>query len=138
MPIVVDVVSEAKYTEWVAAQQKEMASAADDPNKVFTLDELVKRGEKVYMTNCAGCHQPTGKGLPPAFPALDGSAIVKGPKEKHLATVLNGRSGTAMAAFGAQLSDADIASVVAYERNAWSNKLNDVIQPAEVKALRGK
>jgi cytochrome c oxidase subunit 2 len=138
MPIVVDVVSDAKYAEWVAAQQKEMASAADDPNKVFTLDELVKRGEKVYATNCAGCHQPTGKGVPPAFPALDGSAIVKGPKEKHLAIVINGKSGTAMAACGAQLNDADIASVVAFERNAWSNKLNDVIQPAEVKALRGK
>ena len=104
----------------------------------ITLDELVKRGEKVYTTNCAGCHQPTGKGVPPAFPALDGSAIVKGPKEKHLAIVINGKPGTAMAAFGAQLNDADIASVVAYERNAWSNKLNDVIQPAEVKALRGK
>ena len=138
MPIVVDVVSEAKYAEWVVAQQKEMASAADDPNKVFTLDELVKRGEKVYATNCAGCHQPTGKGVPPAFPALDGSAMVKGPKDKHIAIVINGKPGSAMAAFGAQLNDADIASVVAYERNAWSNKLNDVIQPAEVKALRGK
>lgn len=138
MPVVVEVVSEAKYAEWVVAKQTEMLAAADDPNKVFTLDELVKRGEKVYATNCAGCHQPTGKGLPPAFPALDGSALVKGSKEGHIAIVLNGKSGTAMAAFGAQLNDADIASVVAYERNAWSNKLNDVIQPAEVKALRTK
>lgn len=138
MPVVVEVVSEAKYAEWVAAQQKEMAAAADDPNKVFTLDELVKRGEKVYATNCAGCHQPNGKGLPPAFPALDGSALVKGPKEGHLAIILNGKPGTAMAAFGAQLNDADIAAVTVYERNAWSNKEGAVIQPAEVKALRTK
>lgn len=138
MPVVVEVVSEAKYAEWVAATQKEMLAAADDPNKVFTLEELVKRGEKVYATNCAGCHKPNGKGLPPAFPALDGSAVVKGSKEGHLSMILNGKPGTAMAAFGAQLNDADIASVTAYERNAWSNKLNDVIQPAEVKALRTK
>lgn len=138
MPIVVEVVSEAKYAEWVAAQKKEMAAAADDPNKVFTLEELVARGEKVYEANCSGCHQPTGKGLPPAFPALDGSALVKGPKEAHLAIILNGKPGTAMGAFGAQLSDADIAAVTAYERNAWGNKLKDVIQPAEVKALRTK
>ena len=138
MPVVVEVVSAEKYAAWVADKQKEMASAADDPSKVWTLPELVKRGEKLYATNCAGCHQPTGQGLPPAFPALDGSKVVKGPKDAHLSIVLKGKPGTAMAAFGAQLSDTDIASIVAYERNAWSNKLNDVIQPAEVKALRGK
>lgn len=138
MPVVVEVVSEAKYAEWIASQKKDMAAAADDAGKVYALAELVTRGEKVYAANCAACHQPTGKGLPPAFPALDGSAIVKGPKEGHLALVVKGKPNTAMAAFGAQLSDLDIAAVVAYERNAWSNKLNDAIQPAEVKALRDK
>lgn len=138
MPVVVEVVSAEKYAAWVAEQKKEMAAAADDPNKVWKLDELVARGEKVYTANCAACHQPTGKGLPPAFPALDGSAIVKGPKEIHLDTVIKGKPGTAMAAFGGQLGDTDIAAVVAYERNAWSNKLGEVIQPAEVKARRAK
>jgi cytochrome c oxidase subunit II len=136
MPIVVDVVSEAKYAEWVADQQKKMASAAEDPSKVWTLDEQVARGEKIYATNCAGCHQASGQGLPPAFPALDGSKVVKGAKEGHIGIVLNGKPGTAMAAYAAQLNDTDIAAVVAYERNAWSNKSGDVIQPAEVKALR--
>jgi cytochrome c oxidase subunit II len=138
MPVVVEVVSDAKYAEWVAAKQKEMAAAADDPSKVWTMAEQMERGEKVYNTNCAGCHQPNGKGLPPAFPALDGSALVKGPKEGHLSVILNGKPGTAMAAYAAQLSDAEIAAVTAYERNAWSNKLNEVIQPSEVKALRTK
>ena len=138
MPVVVEVVSAEKYSAWVDGQKKAMAAAADDPSKVWKLDELVARGEKVYAANCAACHQPTGKGLPPAFPALDGSKIVKGPKEGHLSLVLNGKPGTAMAAFGAQLGDTDIAAVVAYERNAWTNKLGEVIQPAEVKALRGK
>jgi cytochrome c oxidase subunit 2 len=138
MPVVVEVVSAEKYAAWVADQKKAMAAVSDDPAKVWKLDELVARGEKVYTANCAACHQPTGQGLPPAFPALDGSKIVKGPKAAHLEMVIKGKPGTAMAAFGAQLSDTDIAAVVAYERNAWSNKLGEVIQPAEVKALRGK
>jgi len=138
MPVVVEVVSAEKYAAWAAAQKKEMAAAMDDPAKVWKLDELLARGEKVYAASCAACHQPTGKGLPPVFPALDGSKIVKGPKAAHLDRVMNGKPGTAMAAFAAQLSDAEIAAVVTYERNAWTNKLGEVIQPAEVKALRGK
>ncbi len=138
MPVVVEVVSAEKYAVWVAAQKKEMAAAADDPAKVWKLDELMARGEKVYTANCAACHQPNGAGLPPAFPALDGSKIAKGPKAAHLDMVLKGKPGSAMAAFGGQLSDTDIAAVTAYERNAWTNKLGEVIQPAEVKALRGK
>lgn len=138
MPVIVEVVSAEKFAAWAAGQKKEMAAASDDPAKVWKLDELVARGEKVYLANCAACHQPTGQGLPPVFPALDGSKIVRGPKADHLNRVMNGKPGTAMAAFGAQLGDADIAAVVSYERNAWSNKLGEVIQPAEVKALRGK
>ncbi len=138
MPVVVEVVSEEKYAAWAADQKKELAAAAADPNKVWTRDELVARGEKVYTANCVACHQATGAGLPPVFPALDGSKIAKGPKEGHLNLVINGKPGTAMAAFGAQLADTDIAAVVTYERNAWTNKVGDVIQPAEVKALRGK
>lgn len=136
MPIVVEVVSDEKYAAWVGEQQKKMAAAAEDPSKVWTLAEQVARGEKVYAANCAACHQANGQGIPPAFPALEGSKLVKGPKEGHIGIVLNGKPGTAMASFGAQLNDTDIAAVVAYERNAWSNKSGDVIQPAEVKALR--
>lgn len=138
MPVVVEVVSAENYAAWVAEQQKQMAAAADDPGKVWKLDELLARGEKVYLASCAACHQPNGLGLPPAFPALDGSKIVKGPKEGHIDIVLKGKPGTSMSAFGQQLGDTDIAAVVAYERNAWSNKLGEIIQPAEVKALRGK
>ncbi|HRF72573.1 MAG TPA: cytochrome c oxidase subunit II [Accumulibacter sp.] len=138
MPVVVEVVSEEKYAAWVAEQKTQLAAVAEDPNKVWALDELLAHGEKVYTANCAACHQANGEGLPPVFPALDGSKIVMGPKQAHLEMVINGKPGTAMAAFAAQLSDTDIAAVVAYERNAWTNKLGEVIQPAEVKALRGK
>ena len=136
MPIVVEVVSAEKYTQWVADQKKKAAAAAEDPNKQWSADELKARGEKVYAANCAACHQATGKGLPPAFPALDGSKMATGDKIAHIDMVLNGKAGTAMAAFGKQLSDTDIAAVVTYERNAWGNKTGDAVQPAEVKAAR--
>jgi len=136
MPIVVDVVSAEKYAQWVAEQKKKTAAAAEDPNKQWSADELKARGDKVYAANCVACHQASGKGLPPAFPALDGSKIAAGDKKAHVDIVLNGKPGTAMAAFGKLLSDTDIAAVVTYERNAWGNKAGDVIQPAEVKAAR--
>jgi len=136
MPIVVEVVSAEKYTQWVTEQKKKASAAAEDPNKQWTLAELQAKGEKVYAANCSACHQPTGKGMPPAFPALDGSKIATGDKAAHIDRVLNGKAGTAMAAFGKQLSDTDIAAVITYERNAWGNKTGDMVQPAEVKAAR--
>jgi len=136
MPIVVEVVSTEKYAQWVAEQKKKAAAAADDPNKLWGAAELIARGEKVYAANCVACHQASGKGLPPAFPPLDGSKIATGDKKAHIDIVLGGRPGTAMAAFGKQLSDTDIAAVVTFERNAWGNKTGDMVQPAEVKAAR--
>ncbi len=136
MPIVVEVVSQEKYTAWVNEQKKQLAAAAEDPNKKWQLGELKARGEKVFTANCVACHQANGKGVPNAFPALDGSKVVNGPKADHINTVLNGRPKTAMAAFGKQLSDTDIAAVITYERNSWSNKTGEVIQPSEIKAAR--
>jgi cytochrome c oxidase subunit 2 len=142
MPIVVKVVSEADYSAWVAGKQKEMAAAADDPNKVWTLDELKVRGEKVFTANCAACHQATGKGLPNAVAALDGSPVVNGPKADQIHVLLNGKqSGKFPAPMPAwkQLSDTDIAAVITYTRNSWSNKAaENIVQPAEVLAARGK
>ena len=136
MPTVVRVVTAEEYTAWVAEQKKMFAAAAEDPNKTWSLGELKARGAKLYASTCAACHQPTGKGLPPTFPALDGSKVVNGPKGDHILLVLNGKPNTAMAAFGKQLSDTDIAAVITYERNSWSNKTGEAVQPSEVKALR--
>ena len=136
MPIVVDVVSAEKYAAWVAGQKQQMAAGAEDPNKVWPLADLMKHGEAVYAKNCVACHQASGKGIPSVFPALDGSKIATGAKLEHIKTVLNGRPGTAMAAFGQQLSDTDIAAVITFERNSWSNKTGDAIQPSEIKTER--
>ncbi len=137
MPIVVEVKSAADYTQWVESQKATMkkAAVADDPEKPWTLDELHARGERVYAANCVACHQPTGMGLPPAFPALSGSKIVNGPKEGQLDRVLNGKPGTAMAPFK-HLSDTDLAAVITYTRSSWANKTGDMVAPADVKAAR--
>jgi cytochrome c oxidase subunit 2 len=134
MPIVVNVVSDEDYKKWTDEKKKEMAAKADDPNKTWTLDELKQRGEKVYAANCVACHQATGKGVPGAFPALDGSAVVNGPKAEQVKVLLNGRKG--MPSFK-QLSDTEIAAAITYTRNNWSNKAKEnIVQPAEVLAAR--
>jgi cytochrome c oxidase subunit II len=132
MPIVVRVVSQEDYTKWVAQQQQAAKAQAEDVNKKWEPKDLIAHGEKIYQT-CAACHQPNGKGNPPAFPPLAGSKIVNGPKEGHIDIVLNGKPGTAMQAFGQQFSDTDIAAVISYERNSFGNKAG-IVQPAEVRA----
>jgi cytochrome c oxidase subunit 2 len=140
MPIVVEVKSKEDYAKWAAGQKAKVAATGDDPNKVWDMKDLMARGEKVYAANCAACHQANGKGVPPAFPPLDGSKIVLGPKDAQIKTILNGvqKDGkpTAMVAWAATLSDADIAAVVTYTRNSWGNQTGQAIQPAEVKADR--
>ncbi len=135
MPIVVRVVSDQDYTKWVEGKKKEMAALADDPNKVWTIDELKQRGEKVYAANCVACHQASGKGVPGAFPALDGAPTVSGPKQPQIDIILNGKGG--MPPWKGVLSDTDIAAVATYTRNAWSNKAQEnIVQPAEVLVAR--
>ncbi len=135
MPIHVKVLSEQDYSAWVAAEQKKMAAKADDPAKVWTQADIVKRGEKVYAANCAACHQANGKGAGPIKP-LDGAAVVlDADKSKQILVVLNGQNKGAMPSWKA-LSDTDIAAVISYTKNNWSNKTGQVVQPADVLALR--
>ena len=111
----------------------------EDLTKVYSHDELMTMGEKVYMTACVACHQPTGAGLPPAFPALKGSLIATGDIAVHIDMVLNGsKKNAAMAAFASQLTKTEIAAVVTYERNAWGNNTGDLVQPAAVDAASAK
>jgi cytochrome c oxidase subunit 2 len=133
MPVVVEVLSADDYAKWVDNEQKKMSAAADDPNKTYTIDELKARGEKVYTSNCAVCHQPTGKGAG-QFPALDGSKIVNGPIAEHVNIVLKGKG--AMPTWGAVLNNVEIASVITYERNAWGNHTGDILQPMQIADAR--
>ena len=133
MPIHVKVVSAEDYTKWVDGEKKKLAAKAEDPNKVWVLDDLSKRGAAVYAANCAVCHQANGKGAGP-FKPLDGSALVlDADKSKQIAIMLNGKG--AMPAWK-QLSDTEIAAVITYTKNTWSNKTGQVVQPAEIKTAR--
>jgi cytochrome c oxidase subunit 2 len=135
MPIHVKVLSADDYSAWVDGEKKKAAAKADDPNKVWALDDMVKRGEKVYAANCAACHQATGKGAGP-IKALDGAAVVlDADKSKQIAILLNGQGNGSMPAWK-QLSDTEIAAVITYTKNNWSNKTGQVVQPSDIKVAR--
>ncbi len=134
MPIHVKVVTQQEYSRWVEGKLKEMQAAADDPSKVWELPDLVARGEKVYAANCAACHRADGKGAGPIKP-LDGSAVVTGDPAAQIAILLNGAANGAMPAWR-QLSDTELAAVITYTKNAWSNNTGKLVQPAEIVAAR--
>jgi cytochrome c oxidase subunit 2 len=145
MPVVVEAVSEPDYEAWVERQKVAMAAAAKGAERTWSMEELVARGKEVYVRSCVTCHQANGQGLPPAFPPLAGSKVVNTPlpkpgeklaKDSHVDRVINGKPNTAMAAFRNTLSDTEIAAVITYERNSFGNKQGDMIQPAQIKALR--
>ena len=135
MPVVVEAKTEADYQTWLAEQNELIALAKQEQAKALTanlsLDELMTLGETTYIAHCAACHQPTGLGLPPAFPALKGSPVATtGSIAEHVLLVANGKA--AMPAFGKQLTMKEIAAVVTYERNAWGNNTGDAVQAADV------
>ena len=135
MPIHVKILSDADYSQWVQGKLKEIAAKADDPSKVWVLADLLARGEKVYAGNCAACHQANGKGGGPIKP-LDGSpTVLDADKAKQIHTVLNGQNNGAMPAWK-QLSDPELAAVITYTKNSWSNKTGQIVQPADVMAAR--
>jgi len=139
MPIVVEVKTEENYALWLDDQKKMQANAAAAEaaslNASVPLEELMQLGETTYTAYCAACHQVSGQGLPPAFPALKGSAIATtGLASEHISVVFNGRAGTGMQGYGKQLTLKEIAAVVTYERNAWGNNTGDAVQAADVNA----
>lgn len=155
MPIVVRAVPEEEYLAWVAEQGGETSPSASQPVRAadaagaaataaaepapppeeWNMETAMTRGESVYAAHCAACHQANGEGLPPAFPGLKGSKIVLEDMAAHIDVILRGQAGTAMAAFN-YLSDADIAAVVTYERNAWGHDTGDLASPADIAAAR--
>lgn len=142
MPIVVEVVSEDQYADWLKGRREAPTATAgvvaddDSARQDWTLDELMARGEDAYASNCASCHQADGRGIPPMFPSLVESEVVRGDVKSHIDVVLNGRPGTAMQAFGPQLDDVELAAIITYVRNAWGIDSGDVVEPADIEAAR--
>ena len=136
MPIVVRAIPDEEYAVWVDERRAARELVARAAERDWTVEELMARGEEVYLTACAACHQQNGQGLLPAFPAITASSIVTGPLDGHLDRVMNGKPGTAMAAFAGQLSDVDLAAVITFQRNALGNAVGDAVQPAAIRAAR--
>ena len=132
MPIVVNVLEKEEYNTWLSEKKIEVAAIRELTKKTFTLDELMVKGEEAYNRSCASCHMANGEGIPGVFPALKGSAVAIGDVSKHLDVVVNGVAGTAMQAFGGDISEVDLAAIITYERNAWGNDTGDVVQPIDV------
>jgi len=159
MPIVVHVLPQDEYDEWlagktaglkvepavmtsevaVAAAPAAVTAPAPAPIAVpteWSMDVAMAQGEPLYNTHCGACHQPNGQGMPPAFPAIAGGAIATGDIGEHIDIGINGRPGTAMAGFGAMLSDDELAAIITYQRNAWGNETGDLVEPATIAAAR--
>ena len=136
MPIVLEAKTEEDYNRWVADQKAGAAAAAAAATQTWTLDDLMAKGEQVYNTSCAACHQVNGQGIPGVFKPIAGSPVATGDKAKHIDVGMNGVAGTAMQAFAGQLNDVDMAAVLTYQRNAFGNDTGDMVQPSEISALR--
>ncbi|MCA0402461.1 MAG: cytochrome c oxidase subunit II [Proteobacteria bacterium] len=142
MPIVVEAVTEEQFEKWVAQQVKvkdEYASKVNEPSAQpdMPVAELMSLGKQKYDQYCAACHSANGKGIPPMYPPLKGSSVAVGkPISRHVNLILHGIPGSAMQPYKNQLTDAEIAAIVTFERNAWENNTGDVVQPAEVAAAR--
>ena len=136
MPIVLVAKTEEDYAAWVAEQKGAAAAAADAATQTLTMDELMAKGEVAYNATCAACHQANGAGIPGVFPPIAGGPISTGDVAGHIDIVVNGKAGTAMQAFGEQLSAVDLAAVITYQRNAFGNDAGDMVQPADVAAAK--
>ena len=139
MPVVVEAVSAEEFDVWLDGQKQAKQLAAKEAeallSQTLSKDELMTEGETVYLGYCSACHQPTGMGLPGIFPSLANSEFVKGDLSAHIDILVNGRAGTAMQAFGKQLTAKQIAAVITYKRNSWGNDTGEVIQPSQIQAF---
>ncbi len=136
MPVVVIAKEPAEYDAWITEQEQIAKQAKAEEQRLLAMSmteaELMQLGESVYLGNCAACHQPNGQGIPGVFPSLVGTDMVLNDLPAHIDIVVNGKNGTAMQAFGNQLSLRELAAVITYERNAWGNSTGDLVQAADV------
>ncbi|QOR38980.1 cytochrome c oxidase subunit II [Billgrantia diversa] len=132
MPIVVQAVEEEEFDTWLAERKAAAAEEAMGVDREWEMDELMERGEGVFSSICASCHQPEGQGSPPTFPALAGNQQLIEDVEWHIETVMNGVSGSPMPAFRNTLNPVELAAVITFTRNAWGNETGDVVQPSEI------
>jgi cytochrome c oxidase subunit 2 len=129
MPIVLEAVTADEYQVWLEDQRAGKVAEAAAAQGDFSYDELMVEGAAVYARSCAGCHGTEGQGMGSIFPALAGSSMALNDMAGHIDIVINGKPGTAMQSFSAQLTDVEIAAVITFERNAWGNDTGETVTP---------
>lgn len=134
MPVVVEAMEPEAFDTWLAERKQAAAREASGVDREWAMDELMSRGQQVYESICAACHQVNGLGNPPVFPALANNSALMAERDRHITTVINGVAGKPMPAFSSSLSPVEIAAVITYERNAWGNDTGDSVQPSEIQA----
>jgi len=134
MPVVVHAVSREEFDGWMTAKRAEQASDLAAASEEMSLEALMSEGEAVYNGQCLACHGANGEGG--VGKAIAGSAIALGEVNTHMDVSIRGVSGTAMQAFGTQLSDTEMAAVITYQRNAFGNNTGDIVQPADVASYK--
>lgn len=125
----------AAYLKSVAAKQ---SIAKSDSSQGLPAS---RTNAEAYLGHCASCHQPDGKGIEGAIPALVGNGAVtaKGP-QNVIRVVLGGAKAShglaPMVAVGQDMSDEDVAAAVNYVRSAWGNSAPENAGPGMVATLR--
>ena len=119
----------------------------------FAQDDIkasAERGKAIFMQTCMACHQPTGLGIPGAFPPFDGSEYIQGDTKRLVALVIKGYTGpitvkgvnfnNILIAVDTQFpmlkENAKLADVLNYVRTAWSNKADTAITPDFIQKVR--
>jgi cytochrome c oxidase subunit 2 len=131
-------VTETKAVHAESPAEKPAAKPAQATKAVaktaeLSLATLVEKGKAIYETNCGSCHGAEGGGLAGMFPALTGSAVVKGDINAQVALMSKGKG--MMPAFAELLSAEEFAAIVTYTRNGLGNKVGDSIQPSAIEKL---
>jgi cytochrome c oxidase subunit 2 len=130
MPVEVHAVSRDEFDSWMAAKRGMAAAQSQLAMQTLSVDALMDQGKRVYDAACLACHGASGEGG--VGKAIAGSPVVLGDLGTHMALVADGVPGTAMQAFGGQLSAVELAAVLTYQRNAFGNNTGDIVQPADV------
>ncbi len=130
----------------IAANESALNVHKAEAGKTVSIGERIANGKKLYMSNCAACHQTEGQGLVGAFPPVAKSDFINGNKTAAISAVIDGLSGkitvngkvynSAMPNM-AHLSNEDVADVLTFIFNSWGND-KSVVEPAEVAAVRNK
>lgn len=115
-----------------------------EPQQQTPLQKSIARGKEVYTDFCMQCHMANGKGNGTTFPPLDGSDWLKKKRTESIHAVKYGQKGE-IAVNGKKfngimppmgLSDEEVADVMNYVMNSWSNKTKKMVTIKEVALLK--